>query len=53
VPSLLAPFSRVQKIQFLPIQIIEEELKTNSSNYVPRGDYWFEVVEEVKRKLKM
>jgi isopentenyldiphosphate isomerase len=41
----------VQKIQFLPIDKIEEELKTNPNKYVPHGDYWFEVLDEVKKKL--
>lgn len=43
----------VQRIRFLPIKKIEEELKTNASRYVPHGDYWFEVINEVKRKLKI
>ena len=41
----------VQKIQFFPIDKIEEELKTNPDKYVPHGDYWFEVLDEVKKKL--
>jgi len=41
----------VQKIQFLPIKKIEEELKINSIRYTPNRDYWFEVINEVKRKL--
>ena len=43
----------LQEIKFLPVWKIEKELKTNSSRYVPHGDYWFEVIEEVKRKLKL
>lgn len=43
----------VQKIQFLPINKIEEELKINPDKYVPHGDYWFEIINEVKRKLKI
>jgi isopentenyldiphosphate isomerase len=41
----------VQKIQFLPIDKIEEELKRNLDKYVPHGDYWFEVLNEIKKKL--
>ena len=41
----------VQKIQFLPIDKIEEELKINLDKYVPHGEYWFEVLDEVKKKL--
>src|SRR3989344_5119599 len=43
----------VQKIQFLPIDKIEEELNINPEKYVPHGKYWFEVINEVKNKLKM
>ena len=43
----------VQKIQFLPIDKIEEELKINPRKYVPHGKYWFEVINEVKNRLKM
>jgi isopentenyl-diphosphate Delta-isomerase len=41
----------VKKIQFIPINKIEEELKINPDKYVPHGDYWFEVLDEVKKKL--
>ena len=41
----------VQKIKFLPIHKIEEKLKTNPDKYVPHGNYWFEVLDEVKKKL--
>ena len=41
----------VQKIQFLPIDKIEEELKLNPEGYVPHGNYWFEVLNEVKKRL--
>jgi len=43
----------VQKIQFLPIDKIEEELKINPEKYVPHGKYWFEVINEVENRLKM
>lgn len=40
----------VAKIQFLPIDKIEEELKTHPDKYVPHEDYWLEVIKEVKRR---
>lgn len=43
----------VQRIQFLPIDKIEEELKINPKKYVPHGKYWFEVINELKNRLKM
>jgi len=41
----------VQKVQFLPIEKIEEELKINPNKYVPHGNYWFEVLDEVKKRI--
>ncbi|MBI2148326.1 NUDIX domain-containing protein [Candidatus Woesearchaeota archaeon] len=41
----------VQKIQFIPIDKIEEELKINPSKYVPHGNYWFEVLNEIKNRI--
>ncbi len=41
----------VQKIQFVSIDKIKEELKTNSDKYVPHGDYWHEVFDKVEKKL--
>lgn len=43
----------VQSIQFLPLERIEEELKTNPEKYAPHGDYWFEVINKVKQKLNL
>lgn len=41
----------VQSIQFFPVEKIEEELKINPEKYLPHGDYWFEVINEVKQKI--
>ena len=41
----------VQKIRLLPIKSIEEELKTKYKSYVPHGDYWVEILNEVKKRL--
>lgn len=43
----------VQEIRFVPIDKIEERLKTKPERYTPHDDYWFEAINEVKRKLKM
>lgn len=44
--------TEVQKIQFFSVSKIEEELKIKTEKYAPHGDYWFEIINEVKRKLK-
>ena len=43
----------VQEIRFIPIKKIEEELRTNPHKYTPRGDYWFEVVNQLKGKSQI
>ena len=51
IDQLTLQKEEVQKIQFLPIDIIEKELKSNPEKYVPHGDYWFDVLHEVKKRL--
>jgi len=43
----------VQDIRFFPLNQLENELKKNPSKYVPHGNYWSEVITEVRRKLKI
>jgi len=40
----------VQKIQFFSFNKIEEELKTKFKEYAPRGNYWFEIINEIKKR---
>ncbi|MDA2922553.1 NUDIX domain-containing protein [Patescibacteria group bacterium AH-259-L07] len=50
IKKLTLQDEEVAKIQFFPIDKIEEELKTSPEKYVPHGDYWFEVIEEVRSR---
>jgi isopentenyl-diphosphate delta-isomerase len=43
----------LQEVRFLPINKLEGELRTNPNKYTPHGDYWFEIMDEVKRRLKI
>jgi len=43
----------LQAIKFFSVQKIEAELKANPDKFAPCGDYWFEVIEEVKRRMKI
>jgi isopentenyldiphosphate isomerase len=52
IKTLKLQAEEVQEIRFLPLKKIEEELKDNPNRYVPHGDYWTEVIEEVKRRSK-
>jgi isopentenyldiphosphate isomerase len=51
INQLKLQVEEVQKIEFFPIDKITEALKTNPDKYVPHGDYWFEVFQEVKNRL--
>ena len=43
----------VQKIKFLSVNDIEKELENHPEKYVPHGDYWYDVINEVKRQLHL
>jgi len=43
----------VQDLRFFSLSKLENELKNYSAKYVPHGDYWSEVIVEIKRKLKI
>jgi isopentenyl-diphosphate delta-isomerase type 1 len=38
----------VQEIKFISIDKLKQELKENPDKYLPHGEYWFEVMKEVK-----
>lgn len=41
----------VQAIKFLSLDELEKELDINYSSFCPHGDYWFEILTEVKKRL--
>jgi len=43
----------VQKIRFLSPKQLEIELKKYPDKYVPNGEYWFEIIHEVERRLNL
>jgi isopentenyldiphosphate isomerase len=43
----------IQEIKFIPAGKIEEELKTNPDKYLPHGDYWFKMIDEIKKRTSM
>lgn len=51
VDQLILQKEEVQKIQFFPIDKIKEDLRINPEKYGAHGDYWFEVLEEVKKRF--
>lgn len=42
----------VQEIRFFSIKKLEGELKIHSKSFVPHGNYWFEVIREVQKRVK-
>lgn len=42
----------LQKIRFMPLDMLEKELKANPGRYVPHGRYWHEIIREVRKRLK-
>ncbi len=39
----------VEEIGLFPLHLIEKDL--NTENYVPHGDYWLKIIEEIKRRV--
>jgi len=51
IARLHAQDGEVAKMQFFAIDKIEKELKMCPEKYSPHGDYWFEMIDEIKQKL--
>lgn len=51
VNSLKLQKEEVEAVKFLPISKVEEELKNHYEKYFPHGDYWFDVISEIRKKL--
>ncbi len=52
VKKLKLQDEEVQEIKFIPLKKIEEELRTDPARYLPHGNYWLEIMNEIKRRLK-
>ncbi len=42
--------SEVQEVRFMPISKILRELQKNPKEYVPRGEYWFDIIDEIEKR---
>ena len=42
--------SEVQEVHFIPVSKILRELQKNPEEYVPRGEYWFDIIDEIKKR---
>jgi len=51
IANLKIQKEELQEIKFIPITKIEEGLKAGSKKYAPHGEYWEDVIGEVKKKL--
>ncbi|MDD4990447.1 MAG: NUDIX domain-containing protein [Candidatus Pacebacteria bacterium] len=52
VDNLVLQADEVSEVKFVPIVNLEEELKKNSEKFTPHGDYWFFMLEEIKKITK-
>lgn len=51
ISQLKLQVEEVQQIQFFAMNQIEEELKANLGKYTPHGDYWFEALAELRKRM--
>ncbi len=52
VDNLTIQKEEVAKIEFVPVEELEKELKSNPEKFVPHGDYWFDIVDAIKSKTE-
>ena len=50
ITSLKLQDGEVSAIRSLPIKKIEEELRTRPEKYAPHGEYWFDVINEIRKR---
>ncbi|MBR9704389.1 NUDIX domain-containing protein [Candidatus Pacearchaeota archaeon] len=41
----------LQDVKFISLNDLENDLKNNPTKYVPHNDYWFEMINEIKKRL--
>ncbi len=41
----------LKEIKFIPLKELEKDLKSNPEKYTPLGKYWFDVLEEIKKRI--
>ncbi len=51
VNSLKLQKEEVEAIQFLSISTVEEDLENHYEKYFPHGDYWFDIINEIRKKV--
>jgi len=42
----------LQKVKFMSLDKLEKELKIHSSKFVPFGSYWFDMIGEIRKRIK-
>jgi len=52
IENLKMKVDRMNALQFYPIKKIEKELKMTTGKYTPRGNYWFEVLDEIETRIR-
>ena len=51
IDSLVLQAEEVAGADFFPIAKLEEELKIKPEKFAPHGDYWFKMIEEIKKRI--
>ena len=44
--------SEVEKVQFFSLKELETQLRKMPEKFVPHGNYWFEIIQEIRGKTK-
>jgi len=52
VNNLALQVDEVSEVEFMPIAKLGRELKNNPKKFTPHGDYWFFMIEEIKKRTR-
>ncbi len=50
--KLVLQKEEVQKTTFRDVEELKEDLEKNPDKFVPHGNYWFEIIAEIKKRTK-
>lgn len=50
VDNLVLQADEVSEVKFVSVANLEKELKNNPEKFTPHGDYWFFIIEKIKKK---
>jgi len=51
IEDLILQEEEVAELKFISVEEVEKDLEKNPDKFIPHGDYWQEIFEEVRKKV--